>query len=72
LLLALVWRKFRGSDSHPEVISFRDWRAGNFAVWGGRVSGTNAAIDMLLPLAAVALGLTAIGIVFLIRSHMAP
>ncbi len=72
LLLAFVWRRYRVSESRPEAISFRDWRAGNFAVWGGRVSGTNAAIDMLLPLAAVAFGLTAIGIVFLICSYMAP
>ena len=43
----------------PEAVSFRDWRSGDFAVWGSRVHGTDAAIDMLLPLAAVAFGLTA-------------
>jgi len=51
---------------HPEKISFRDWRNGDFAVWGGKLRGTDAAIDVLLPLAAVALGLAAMGIVFLI------
>ncbi len=50
----------------PTKPSFRDWRTGDFAVWGSRLHGTHAAIDMLLPLAAVAFGLTAIGIVFLI------
>jgi hypothetical protein len=40
-------------------------RTGDFSVvWGGWLHGTQAAIDMLLPLAAVAFGLTALGIVF--------
>ena len=72
LALALVLRRHRAPDAHgPERISFRDWRAGDFAVWGGRVRGTDAAIDLLLPLAAVAFGLTAIGIVFLICASTA-
>jgi amino acid transporter len=70
--LALVWRRHRTEDQrHPEQLSFRDWSAGDFAVWGSRVRGTDAAIDLLLPLAAVAFGLTAIGIVFLLSTHPA-
>jgi hypothetical protein len=38
-------------------------------VCGGWLRGTPAAIDMLLPLAAVAFGLTALGIVFLICAN---
>jgi len=73
LALALVWRSHHAPDyRHPEAISFREWRAGDFAVWGSRVRGTDAAIDLLLPLAAVAFGLTAIGIVFLICAYTAP
>lgn len=74
LALALVWRRHRTEDRpHPPgQLSFRDWSAGDFAVWGGRVRGTDAAIDLLLPLAAVAFGLTAIGIVFLICAYTAP
>ena len=72
LTLAWVWRRHHAQDPHPEAISFRDWRTGDFAVWGSRLHGTEAAIDMLLPLAAVAFGLTAIGIVFLICAHTAP
>jgi hypothetical protein len=60
------------AEPHPEAISFRDWQSGDFAVWGSRLRGTDAAIDLLLPLAAVAFGLTAIGIVFLICSYTAP
>jgi hypothetical protein len=47
------------------TLSFKDWKAGDFAVWGSRLRASHAAIDVLLPLAAVAFGLTAIGIVFL-------
>jgi hypothetical protein len=72
LTLAQVWRRHHAHDPHPEATSFRDWRTGDFAVWGSRLHGTEAAIDMLLPLAAVAFGLTAIGIVFLICAHTAP
>lgn len=67
--LSLVWK--RHVMPHPTKISFRDWRAGDFAVWGSKLHSTHAAIDMLLPLAAVAFGLTAIGIVFLICASTA-
>jgi hypothetical protein len=67
LALALVWRRHRAPQpSHPDRTSLRDWSAGDFAVWGSRVRGRDAAIDLLLPLAAVAFGLTAIGIVFVL------
>src|SRR5205085_365594 len=73
LALALVWRRHHApGDPHPEATSFRAWRAGDFAVWGGRLRASDAAIDLLLPLAAVAFGLTAIGIVFLICAYTAP
>ena len=71
LALALIWRRHHTGDPHPQAISFRDWSAGDFAVWGSRVRGMDAAIDLLLPLAAVAFGLTAIGIVFLLSTHPA-
>jgi hypothetical protein len=73
LALALVWRRYHALDRpHSEATSFRDWSAGDFAVWGSRLRATDAAIDLLLPLAAVAFGLTAIGIVFLICAYAAP
>jgi hypothetical protein len=53
-------------------LPFRDWRSGEFAVWQARLRGLHAAIDILLPLAAVAFGLTAIGIVFAIVSATSP
>jgi len=72
-LLWLVWKKHRmPHQPHPQEISFHDWRIGDVAVWGAKLRGTHAAIDMLLPLAAVAFGLTALGAVFLICASLAP
>jgi len=70
--LSLVWQKYETAHRrHPEKISYRDWKIGDFAVWGSKLRGTHAAIDMLLPLAAVAFGLTALGIVFVIVGSFA-
>jgi hypothetical protein len=70
--LSLVWQRHQSEHQrHPNKISFRDWRIGDFAVWGSKLHGTQAAIDMLLPLAAVAFGLVALGIVFLICTNAA-
>ena len=71
--LSLVWRRHQMPRQRPPgKTSFHDWRTGDFAVWGSKLHGTDAAIDMLLPLAAVAFGLTAIGIVFVIAAATAP
>ena len=65
--LFLVWKKFQmPHEGHPQSTSFRDWKDGEFAVWGAKLHGTHAAIDVLLPLMAVSFGLTAIGIVFVV------
>src|SRR5882757_6473931 len=69
--LSLVWQRHQMADQSHSKISFHDWKIGDFAVWGARLRGTHAAIDMLLPLAAVAFGLTALGIVFLICASTA-
>jgi hypothetical protein len=71
--LSLVWKKYeRPHQVHPHKAAFRDWKEADFAVWGSKLHGMHAAIDVLLPLAAVAFGLTAIGIVFLICAGSAP
>ncbi|MBR0935314.1 hypothetical protein [Bradyrhizobium jicamae] len=72
-LLSRIWKRHRlPLDQHEDSVSFQDWKAGDLAVWGSRLHSMHAAIDMLLPLAAVAFGLTAIGIVFLICAHTGP
>jgi hypothetical protein len=71
--LSLVWRRYRMSYERQSSSSapMRDWSLRDFPVWGGKIKGSHAAIDVLLPLAAVAFGLTAIGIVFLIDAGLA-
>jgi hypothetical protein len=65
--MSLVWRKYQmPHEQHLQQVSLHDWRVGDFAVWGAKIRGTHAAIDVLLPLIAVSAGLTAIGIVFVI------
>jgi hypothetical protein len=65
--LSLVWKKYQmPHERHSQPTSLRDWSAGDFEVWGARLHGTDAAIDVLLPLMAVSFGLMAIGIVFVI------
>ena len=65
--LSLVWQKSRTPhERHAQEPSLHDWRHGDFVVWGAKLRGTHAAIDVLLPLMAVSFGLTAIGIVFVI------
>jgi hypothetical protein len=68
--LSRVWRKYR-MPSERHRLSFRDWRAGDFAVGDSKLQSTHAAIDMLLPFAAAAFGLTALGVVFLICASTA-
>lgn len=70
--LSLIWRKFQmPHEGHPKPTSFHDWTHGDLAVWGARLRASDAAIDVLLPLGAVSLGLTAIGVVFLIERALA-
>jgi hypothetical protein len=71
--LSLVWKKYRMPYERRQSSSapIRDWSHCDFPVWGGKIKGSRAAIDVLLPLAAVAFGLTAIGIVFLIEASLA-
>jgi hypothetical protein len=72
-VLSLVWKKYQlPYERHPQQASFREWRDGDFAVWGAKLHGAHAAIDVLLPLIAVSFGLTAIGIVYaIVRASVA-
>lgn len=49
--LSLVWKKYqRPYQAHQHKTAFRDWKEADFAVWGSKLHGMHAAIDMLLPL----------------------
>jgi hypothetical protein len=65
LIMWRVWRKHKQQGpAAGETTSFRHWAAGEFDVLGSRLKGSDAAIDALLPIGAVACGLLALGVVF--------
>jgi len=53
-----------GRDPHARVqrTSFREWASGNFRTWQADLKASSAAIQILLPIAAVAFGMTAFAI----------
>jgi hypothetical protein len=64
-ILALTWWRNSPADEHgPATERFREWAACEFATWTGRVSGTEAAMQILLPIAAVCIGIMIFGLVF--------
>jgi hypothetical protein len=54
--------------TQPRAASWREWAAGEFATWQGELKGANAAVEALLPIAAAAVGMIAIGIAFYVVS----
>lgn len=65
LLIALTWSRNATPDEvGTETKRFREWKTCEFTTWTGRVSGTEAAMQILLPIAAVAIGMTIFGLVF--------
>ncbi len=63
----VLWRVARahrdraGDDRSPD---FDDWASGQFETWQDRITGANAALEIILPVAAAAIGMTAFAIVF--------
>jgi hypothetical protein len=67
-----VWRKAQGRDAAggpARQEDFQQWASSEFDTWQDRVTGANAAVQVLLPLAAVAFGMTAFGIVLHVTAH---
>ena len=59
----LVWRKNQDPDAmRGESISLRDWASGEFEIWEGRRKATDAAVEIVMPIAAVAFGLMVKGL----------
>lgn len=50
-----IWRNHPHREGPAEA--FSSWAAGEFRIWQGRMKARNAAIEILLPVAAVAFGL---------------
>jgi FtsH-binding integral membrane protein len=69
LSIWMVWSKQGpGADRGPGV-PLRHWLAGDFDTCQYRIRGSEAAIQVLLPIAAVAFGLTAFGLVLHFTPH---
>jgi hypothetical protein len=69
----VLWRIGR-KQQRPTQVKERskplgEWAAGEFDTWQDRVKGTNAAVEVLLPIAAIAFGMTAFGIVLHFTAH---
>ena len=75
-ILSAIWlvsRKYQPTAvAWDESISFRDWASGEFETCQGRRKATEAAVEIVVPIAAVAFGLMAIGIVFHFTASAAP
>ena len=64
-VIYLVGRKFQAVDRTGSVgPSWRAWTSGDFDMRQGRRKGISASIEILLPMTAAVIGITAIGIVF--------
>ena len=63
-LLWLTWRRNADGARDDSHLSFRDWAAGEFDTLTGPVKGANATAEVLLPIAAVAVGMTVLRLVF--------
>jgi hypothetical protein len=63
LILSRVRRREDAGEQDRQP-SWRDWTAFDFETWAGRLSGTQAAAQILMPIAAAAVGMTAFGIAF--------
>jgi hypothetical protein len=58
-----VWRQSRRPGAvRGNTEAFNDWALGEVDIGEGRVSGTTALVEILLPIAAVAFGMTAFAI----------
>jgi hypothetical protein len=56
------------ADDGPRQ-TFRGWASGEFDTWQYRLKCGHAAVEVLLPVAAIAFGMTAFGVILLLVSH---
>jgi hypothetical protein len=69
LTLLHVWRNNHAGGADQPKERFRDWAAGKLDTWQDQPKAANAAVEMLLPLAAVAFGMTAFAIALHFVEH---
>ena len=71
LILSRVRRADDAAHGDRTTPSLHDWAGWDYETWTGRLSGAEAATQILLPIAASAVGMTLIGIIFRIAEHSA-
>jgi hypothetical protein len=74
LILTRVRRADRTADAGDAkggAVSFQEWARGDFETERGRLRAREAALLILLPIAAAAIGMMAFGIEFMIVEHAA-
>lgn len=65
LMIALTWRRSSAAhEANQDAMRFREWASCEFATWTGALSGREAAMQILLPIAAVSIGMTIFGLVY--------
>ena len=64
----LIWKSWQHNapraDTQPEDESFGAWKEDEFATWTGELTGREAAVQILLPIAAVSIGMFVFGLVY--------
>jgi len=61
----VIWRVGRAhTDGSDDRMSFSEWRVSQFETWQDRQKGAAAATEIILPIAAAAVGMTAFAIIF--------
>src|SRR5262245_57821554 len=65
LLLWLTWRH-NTPEQNGNTAPFSEWTTNSFETSTGDISGRQASIQILLPIAAVAIGITVFGLVFML------
>jgi hypothetical protein len=64
IILWLTWRNGGAETAAEKPEEFRHWISHEFATCTGTISGSDAAMQILLPIAAVAIGMTSFGLAF--------
>lgn len=63
-LLYFVGRRSRSANRTEGIGPFSRWIAGDFTTRQGRLKSVSASLEILLPMTAAVIGITAIGVVF--------
>ena len=62
----VIWRVWRANagERPDDRMTFSEWRSSQFERWQDRQKGATAAPEIILPIAAAAVGMTAFAIIF--------